>query len=181
VAAGLAVASTAFASSAEASTPEPQGDWRWCSACTMLFYGGDNELSSILYCFKTGGPHVVGTTQYSLYSGGPSAISGYSYQADWNYCSACKVLYYGPQRSSSACATISFYDGNSYAEILPHAAGSTSYDMFTAAPSGLSAQGGWNFCVNCRGLFHGSGHDAGACVDWPYEHVPYNSSYWVET
>jgi hypothetical protein len=180
-AAGLAAASTAFASSAEASTPEPQGDWRWCSACTALFYGGTQELSSILYCFETAGPHVVGTTQYSLYSGEPSAISGYSYQANWNYCTACKLLYYGPQRSNSGCPTASFYNGNSYDEILPHTAGSTSYDVFTAAPSGLSAQTGWNFCTKCHGLFHGSGQSTKGCVYWPYTHTPYNSTYWVGT
>ncbi|HUN35199.1 MAG TPA: hypothetical protein VMU95_24620 [Trebonia sp.] len=177
-AAGVALASTGFAKPAEASTPEPQGGWNWCSACSMLFYSVDSEPSYKLYCWSTGGPHVVGTTQYSLYSGGPSAISGDSYQANWNYCNACKVLYYGPNLAYSACAYNWFYNAS-----LPHNAGTTSYDMFTAAPSGLTAQGGWNYCVNCRGLFHGSGHDAGVCVaeyaEGQAPHVPYNSSYWV--
>ena len=91
----------------------------------------------------TGGYHTnSGSYQYEL-EHDYGTRSGY--QNGWRYCSACAVLFWGPDIESSACPA------QAYSHLLISA---TVYDL---QMGGLGGQAGWNWCDWCQGLFHGSG------------------------
>lgn len=77
--------------------PDYQGNWRICSKCAGLFYGGRQQIST---CPEGGGNHNgAGSYDYALYHGAPR----FYLQQDWRYCSKCQGLFYGGGQSTSKC------------------------------------------------------------------------------
>lgn len=168
---GLTVASSA-AFTNQALAAGRQANWHWCQYCAQIWYfepnGGYGE------CASPTGYHNAGTTDYFF---DYNESTPYSSQSGWAFCAICHVMFYGPNINVSSCALGVNYDGK-----LPYGPhtfydSSTSYDVATASYS--SWQNGWNYCVKCRALFHGSGHAAGWCPYDHGQHSPYASSYWV--
>jgi hypothetical protein len=194
--AGLAAVSTFSAEPAYAASP--QGDWEWCSLCTVLFYAGnglgDTCCSGNPISGSNGfllGTHAAGSTDYVLLN--DTSQSGY--QQDWAWCDLCAELFYRPDISISACPVLvpSLVLGDTSS--AAHVAGSkTSYLVaMNTNPGGYQA--GWNYCLQCRSLFHGSGQAVGHCagdygladnsagetVITYQSHIPNDTAYFVGT
>lgn len=170
---GLTTASSvAFTGEARAAS---QGAWWWCKNCALIFHSG-NALNGG-NCPKGGNvntpvPHDLSQSSIYKFDYGNSNV-GYGAQPDWAWCNLCQVLFFGPDVSGSACP------GSVSSE---HNIGSgTNYDVCNANPnhSSYKFQSGWNFCYNCKGLFHGSGNPAGTCQKVIGKHQPLSSTYWV--
>jgi hypothetical protein len=159
--AGLAAVSTFSAKPAFAEGS--QSDWRWCSACAVIFYAGHGNNNNLCVGNTTNGlgtalgPHTAGSTGYFLLY--DASVSGY--QANWTYCSNCGELFYKPDIATSQCP---LPVSQSNIKSTAHVAGSpTSYLVgITKNPGGY--QTGWNYCTSCRSLFHGSGNSTGHCA-----------------
>jgi hypothetical protein len=170
----FAVASTSVATPARAAAPDPQGLWFWCQNCAQLFWDGSGNGAS-------GGcpinnvsdqndvpPHQApeSPTLYALTWGEPT-ISGYI-QEGWRYCSACKVLTWPSAEVANQCPLAPNSDPSGYHTILST---TSVYDVYMMNPDdGSTYQSGWNYCNDCKDLYHGSGHAAGICLvnSWNY-------------
>jgi hypothetical protein len=97
------------------NTSDPQPNWRWCTACQGLFWGGDSGL-----CAGTGlNSHVAGGTSYDLYFN----TSG---QAYWHWCTNCSLLYWqGASGDTAGYCPAGIGDPGG----TPHVGGSTVYDI----------------------------------------------------
>jgi hypothetical protein len=76
-----------------------QSPWRWCSECSLLFYGPDVASS---WCWATRGQHFDDTNGvYNMLNG--TWFKSTPLQEGWRYCYNCKVLYWGGAYTASAC------------------------------------------------------------------------------
>lgn len=154
-AATLAVASAVMEGTARAATPVLQPNWYWCKNCTQLFYNASNTPNAGACPAIGDGPHDnTGSYDYDVYHDAP----GYSNsQSPWNYCYACKEIYWGPDWGANVC--LADYVGG---YPIAHKVGTTVYYLAKGNPGGW--QGGWNWCDLCQGLFHGNGAATGVCA-----------------
>jgi hypothetical protein len=92
----------------------PQPNWRWCTACQGLFWGGYDGPCAAQ------GAHQPGNTSYDVYFNGGGGVTG-SPQAYWRWCSNCSLLYWqGPSGTQAGYCPIG----------TPHTAGSsTNYSL----------------------------------------------------
>lgn len=92
----------------------PQPNWRWCTKCMGLFWGGYDGGC------EAQGAHQAGNTSYDVYWNGVLEITS-SPQAYWRWCGQCSLLYWqGPSGTEAGYCP----DGT------PHVAGSsTNYSL----------------------------------------------------
>lgn len=79
-----------------------QSNWRWCSKCQGLFFGGTPNIGPVGgRCPADQGPHAgAGSGDYRLYNNAPPITAGSVAtrapgQDDWRYCSKCLGLFFG--------------------------------------------------------------------------------------
>ena len=105
-------------------TPSSQPDWRWCSKCQGLFYGGNTAQSRC----PTGGTHTPaaqsGSADYILPHTVPIASAS---QGNWRWCNRCQGLFYGGNVASSRCPT-------GGAHTPPNQSGSADYILPESGP-----------------------------------------------
>jgi len=161
LAAGTLGAGLAVVSAKPAFAQGPQIDWEWCNLCAVLYYAGNglnNNCCAGNITNITGalGYHDTGSTEYFvLMDESPSG-----FQADWAWCNRCGELFYLPDIATSVCP---YSDSHASFPVTHIAGSSTSYSIgIYTNPGGYQA--GWNYCLSCRALFHGSGHAAGKCA-----------------
>ena len=156
-AAAVGIASTvqagrAVAASAGTALAVPSGqqfEWSWCSNCQGLYYGPwDGNCPD-------GGSHYgyrQGSLNYCLFYG-TAGTGGYQSQPNWQVCSACAGLFYGPNGRVSYCPSGgAHYAGSSY-----------NYKMLYNVPGKSGIQAGWSWCRNCQGLFYGPNQQESRC------------------
>jgi hypothetical protein len=111
-------------------------------------------------------------TLYALTWGEPT-VSGYI-QEGWRYCSACKVLTWASAAVENQCPAGGYG--------MYHVTLSTTsvYDVYMVNPDdGYTYQPGWNYCNDCKDLYHGSGHEAGICLENSYNYY-YDYGTWAD-
>jgi len=70
-----------------------QGDWRWCSKCQGLFFGGHNTQG---VCPADHAQHsAAGSGHYAVALGGP--------QQGWRWCHKCEGLFFAENPSKGVC------------------------------------------------------------------------------
>ncbi|NAZ76447.1 hypothetical protein GTQ99_13635 [Kineococcus sp. T13] len=140
---------------APASQVPLQSDWRWCSRCQGLFWGGGQPAS---VC-PEGGAHAPqpqsGSGDYSLPHGAPPDAGR---QAGWRWCDRCQGLYYGPAVADSTCPA-----GGTHAPAAT--SGSGDYALAINAAPAAGSQSGWRWCSRCQGLFWGGGQAGSTCPE----------------
>jgi hypothetical protein len=115
-----------------------QSNWRWCSKCQGLFYGG------ALGVCPAGGTHTKsGSGDYVL----PTSGAG---QSNWRWCSKCQGLFYGG--ALGVCPA-----GGTHTD--PATSGSWDYVL----PTSGAGQSNWRWCNKCQGLFYGGNPTLGVC------------------
>jgi hypothetical protein len=134
---------------------QAQSDWRWCSKCQGLFFGGNPGSKC-----PAGGAHTkVGSGNYLLVNNSAS----YPGQSDWRWCSKCQGLFFGGNPGSKCPA------GGAHTKV-----GSGNYSLLRHPLS--PGQHGWRWCNKCQGLFFsgnpgpkcpaGAAHDATGSADY---------------
>ena len=117
-----------------------QRNWRWCSKCQGLWFGGNAGSKC-----PAGGAHTkVGSGNYSLVHAATSAPG----QSNWRWCSKCQGLWFGGNPAGKCPG------GGVHTKV-----GSGNY---TLAHQSGSGQSNWRWCSKCQGLWFG-GNPAGAC------------------
>jgi hypothetical protein len=104
------------------NSSNPQPNWRWCTNCQGLFWGGDTGV-----CASSGDshqPHVAGGTSYDLYWG-----PGQGGQTYWRWCQLCSLLYWQGASGSGGGYCPSYPTVRDPGAIGPHEAGATVYDI----------------------------------------------------
>jgi hypothetical protein len=121
-----------------------QPDWRSCSKCQGLFFGGHTGSR----CPADGKEHNRSSGQYALAHQDPSAVG----QKGWRWCNDCEGLFFGVQ--GSVCPAAPTKGG-------PHTA-ERSGDYTLELVAGEQAQRNWRFCGKCKMLSFG-GSSASSC------------------
>ena len=117
-----------------------QRNWRWCSKCQGLWFGGKAGSKC-----PAGGAHTkVGSGNYSLVHAATSAPG----QSNWRWCSKCQGLWFGGNPAGKCPG------GGVHTKV-----GSGNY---TLAHQSGAGQSNWRWCSKCQGLWFG-GNPAGAC------------------
>jgi hypothetical protein len=151
--AGLAIAGLGtfgLSKAAEALTFDTQFDWAFCISCAGLWYTNNNTAG---VC-EAGTGHVKSPSfsyelRYNISgSGGPS------YQAGWDWCSACQCLFY---------ANVENLAKNNCPAGGHHTFGGFAYSVLYNDVVTGSSQGNWWWCGLCQGLFNAAGGVGGAC------------------
>ena len=117
-----------------------QRNWRWCSKCQGLWFGGNPAGKC-----PAGGTHTkAGSGNYSLVHNA-TAVPG---QPNWRWCSKCQGLWFGGNPAGKCPA------GGTHTKV-----GSGNYTLAHQTGAG---QSDWRWCSKCQGLWFG-GNPAGAC------------------
>jgi extracellular elastinolytic metalloproteinase len=112
-----------------------QDNWRWCSKCQGLWFGGNAGS----HC-PVGGSHIqAGSGNYDLVMGWAAAPG----QANWRWCHKCQGLYFAGNPGSHCPA------GGAHENV-----GSGDYKLIFNAWVG-SGQRDWRWCNKCQGLYFG--------------------------
>ncbi|WP_342380122.1 M57 family metalloprotease [Myxococcus stipitatus] len=121
-----------------------QDNWRWCSKCQGLFYGGNPGSRC-----PAGGAHLnSGSGNYYI---AHSITPTTGWQGGWRWCNKCQGMFYGGN-PGSVCPSGGAHDGSTSGDYhLHHSAG--------AAPD---LQSNWRWCNKCQGLFFG-GNPGSVC------------------
>lgn len=158
--------STAQAASLRTSTPaasrrissgvvpdvsyDEQGGWAWCSKCQGSFYAY-NATTGVC---PAGGSHGDSPSDFYVMLYNPSGSMS-DMQPNWNWCSKCQGMFYGPDQSESVCPAGGQHDGS----------GSYNYAMLYGGDWGSQFQQDWAYCEKCRGLFYGYNQSSSVCPD----------------
>ena len=119
-----------------------QNDWRWCSKCQGLFFGGNPGSKC-----PAGGAHIkVGSGNYHLVQN----TVGVPGQTNWRWCSKCQGLFFGGNPGSKCPA------GGAHIKL-----GSGNYRLVQNLP-GVPGQANWRWCSKCQGL-HFAGNPGSKC------------------
>lgn len=130
-----------------------QRDWRWCSACQGLFFGGQQAVSRC----PAGAAHVAaGASGSGDYSLPMDAAPSPDRQAGWRWCDACQGLYWGPASSSSVCPAGAQHRSAALS-------GSSEYSLPLAGRGDPQSQSDWRWCSACQSLFFGPGQATSRC------------------
>jgi hypothetical protein len=162
--AGLAIAglgTVGLTGVAEAAvTFQTQFDWAYCANCASLWYTGNKTAGvcdyAVEYLNEPRGGHVKSPSFSYELRYNVSGSGGPSYQAGWNWCSACQCLFY---------ANVEYLSTNYCPADLgePHKFGGLAYSvLYNDAVTG-SSQAGWWWCGQCQGLFNSSTGIGGWC------------------
>ena len=117
-----------------------QRNWRWCSKCQGLWFGGNAGSKC-----PAGGTHTkVGSANYSLVMN----ATGIPGQPNWRWCNKCQGLWFGGNPAGK-CP-----EGGNHVKV-----GSANY---TLANNSGAGQTNWRWCSKCQGLWFG-GNPAGPC------------------
>ncbi len=117
-----------------------QRNWRWCSKCQGLWFGGNSAGR----CPAGGGHTKVGSGNYSLVHQATTAPG----QSNWRWCSKCQGLWFGGNPAGKCPASGVHTKAKSGNYTLAHQSG--------------AGQANWRWCSKCQGLTFG-GHPAGPC------------------
>jgi hypothetical protein len=122
-----------------------QSNWRWCSSCAGLAYGG---ASNNVGCFgnNTSNGHTLnGPLNYMV----KTNHDGGAGQSGWRWCHKCNLMNFGNGYDSFMCPTDSQHHDNSQSAIY--------VVEYTGHSDGARGQDNWRWCQACGGLFyHGS-------------------------
>ena len=80
------------------STGPGQGEWRFCTKCFALFFGGYPEKRGV--CAADGGNHNAAGYNFFLYHDRPA---GRDEEANWRYCNKCQGLFRTANLKASVC------------------------------------------------------------------------------
>lgn len=148
-----------------------QDNWRWCSRCEGLFFGGGQPNSRC----PEGGQHaavsVSGSGDYVLQHNRPPTAR---FQDQWRWCPACQGLFFGPAVAGSRCPA-----GGTH--VPPAVSGSGNYGLPHGVgmppPSSLDRkpQRDWRWCPKCQGLYYGAHVSTSTCPAGS-THMPSNVS-----
>lgn len=109
-----------------------QRNWRWCSKCQGLWFGGNAGSKC-----PAGGAHIkTGSGNYSLVHNATN-VPG---QANWRWCSKCQGLWFAGNSTQGKCPA-----GGSHIKI-----GSGNYTLAHQTGAG---QANWRWCNKCQGLW----------------------------
>jgi hypothetical protein len=136
-----------------------QLDWYYCKLCRNLYYGPHNGLCVDGY--STHQPYSE--TNYGVPASAPlNTVSGAGslVQSPWAYCSQCACLFWGPEESTSYCATDGIGGPRTHND-----SSSGAYYMMNGTWSGGSenVQPGWRYCGNCKVLYWGGAWQSSLC------------------
>eukprot|EP01097_Dermamoeba_algensis_P003790 TRINITY_DN2580_c0_g1_i1.p1 TRINITY_DN2580_c0_g1~~TRINITY_DN2580_c0_g1_i1.p1 ORF type:complete len:196 (-),score=41.25 TRINITY_DN2580_c0_g1_i1:46-600(-) len=126
--------------------PHQEG-WRWCSLCSVLYYGPNANG----HCpASNNGPHNPnGSGDYSVSHNDKIHDTNHQ-QENWRWCSHCANLHFAPEHGHCIRGAPHNTDGSGH-YILAH----------QAVPD--HAQAGWKWCKNCSSLFF-PGTTGGVCA-----------------
>jgi hypothetical protein len=152
----ISSANFAFGGIAVDRPPVTQDDWRWCSRCEGLFFGG---LAAQSLCPAGGAHDASGSANYTL------TLSPFPGQRNWRWCGRCQGLFFAGDTSTGSCPA---GGGHNYAD---------SDDYSLASSPGSTGQRNWRWCGRCQGLFFagdttsgtcpaGGGHDYAGSIDY---------------
>ena len=114
-----------------------QEEWRYCSKCHGLFFGGTPSAGSTGGVCPAGGAHNANASGNYILSTGAN-VQG---QMGWKWCSKCQGLYFANNPGSKCPA------GGSHINT-----GSGSY-VLAFQSSSNAGQANWRWCNKCQGLF----------------------------
>lgn len=130
-----------------AATLEGQTNWRYCSKCTVLCFGGGSTPGTC----QAGGVHDFASSgDYSLMTNVPTRPD---LQAGWEWCTKCSELTFFDGTTRGPCPA-----GGSHAQ-LP---GSGSYTLITLTED-QAGQSRWMWCSKCQALCFGFITPSGPC------------------
>eukprot|EP01097_Dermamoeba_algensis_P003791 TRINITY_DN2580_c0_g2_i1.p1 TRINITY_DN2580_c0_g2~~TRINITY_DN2580_c0_g2_i1.p1 ORF type:complete len:164 (-),score=22.36 TRINITY_DN2580_c0_g2_i1:30-485(-) len=112
-----------------------QNGWRWCSLCSVLFYGATPNAG---HCpAANNGPHnPAGSSDYSLTYNEKREHQ----QENWRWCGHCSNLHYAVHHGNCIRGS-------------PHSTdASSAYVLDTGKPL-EHQQAGWKWCKKCSSLF----------------------------
>ncbi|MGW7413635.1 matrixin family metalloprotease [Streptomyces sp. NPDC054863] len=122
-----------------------QADWRWCSKCEGMFFGGNANP----VC-PAGGPHTkAGSGNYVL-AHNMAVTPGW--QRDWRWCRKCQGLHFGGN-PNPVCPSGGTHDKT----------GSGNYSLPFSAGVAPGQQDNWRWCRKCQGLAYGGHATSGVC------------------
>jgi hypothetical protein len=114
-----------------------QSNWRWCSKCQGLFFGGNPNPKC-----PAGGAHTkVGSGNYYL---AHNMVATTGWQSNWRWCNKCQGLFFGGNPNPKCPA------GGAHSK-----AGSGNYSLLHNAAAAAGQQSNWRWCSKCQGLFFG--------------------------
>lgn len=126
---------------------ETQGEWRWCTQCSGLFFNGFPRKG---WCpasktVQNGGHgHVAqaagGTNLFLEYGDLPETKES---QINWRFCEKCFQLFFDGFPTKGMCPVDFQY----------HRAQGYNYRMLHDVPASDSDQEGWRFCEKCMVMF----------------------------
>lgn len=126
-----------------------QDNWRWCSSCNSMFFGGRNAGRG--KCAGNAEGHAnVGSGNYLVYHDCPNLAGR---QHPWRFCSKCSSLVWG--EVDGVCAAGGAHSHVSYDYYLPHVP-----DRQAVPDRG---QDQWRYCSKCAALVYAGFSNAGAC------------------
>ena len=124
-----------------------QDNWRWCSKCQGLAFGGNPSPGAC----PAGGTHDHAESgNYRLLQNSWLTPG----QDNWRWCSKCQGLVFGGNPSPGACPAGGTHD---HAE-------SENYALIQNSPGSIPlTQDNWRWCSKCQGLAFGGNPSPGAC------------------
>jgi hypothetical protein len=114
-----------------------QEEWRWCSRCHGLYFGGKPSMGTTGGKCPAGGTHAQGMGAQNYILVVNSNVPG---QADWRWCHKCQGLFFAGNPGSRCPAT---------GEHDKTGSGNITLVNSPNAPG----QAGWRWCSKCQGLF----------------------------
>ena len=117
-----------------------QRNWRWCSKCQGMWFGGNPAGPC-----PAGGNHIkTGSGNYSLVHSATSAPG----QSNWRWCSKCQGLWFGGNPPGPCPG------GGNHIKT-----GSGNYTI----PLTGAGQQGWRWCNKCQGMWFSLNNTTGKC------------------
>ncbi|WP_212903105.1 hypothetical protein [Clostridium polyendosporum] len=124
-----------------------QADWRYCGKCHSLFFDGYPDKGK---CAAGGSHEAIGYNFVLPHNVPPTSKA----QGDWEFCVKCHGMFFNgyPDKGKCPAGGGHQHHPNAYRFVLPHNVPPTS-----------KAQGDWEFCVKCYGMFFNGYPDKGKC------------------
>jgi hypothetical protein len=130
-----------------------QDQWRWCSKCQALFYGGASHKGRC----AAGGEHVGGPgTSYNYLPGHIEfgwQADGQFHQFNWRFCGRCLQMTYAGIETGWCPGSGRHAPTTSY-----------NYAMVHDLPRADYPQPGWRWCRKCQNIAY-AGNGAGPCAN----------------
>jgi hypothetical protein len=114
-----------------------QDEWRHCSKCHGLYFGGTPSAGVVGGVCPSGGTHHPNASGNYILSTGPDAVG----QSGWRWCRQCQALFFGDNPGSRCPA------GG------PHVSTGSGNYVLGSQSVGIAGQDNWRWCNKCQGLF----------------------------